>query len=261
MPPFVAGAHKALAIRDYCVREGLALEQSFAYSDTFSDYPMLAVVGHPAAVNPDARLRAWRARTTGPSSDARSRDRMRDPKSLARFYETTNHIVTIDTDSPPRIMFSGEDLLLEDLPVGTRVIYPKPPMTGSPNPKRRDPLRAQPPRGLRAAARAARSPGMKVTIAVDDISLPLPPMRTPDVRQLVLEIVCEMLADSRRRRRPHHHRHRAPPPHDTTAEMQAHGGRQGLRRLLARTALQPRRLRPRRHGRARQDARTASWSR
>ena len=34
---------------------------------------------------------------------------------------------------------------------------------------------------------------MKVTIAVDDISLPLPPMGTPDVRQTVLEIVLEML--------------------------------------------------------------------
>ena len=50
------GAHKALVVRDYCVRHGLALERSFAYSDSFSDYPMLAVVGHPAAVNPDARL-------------------------------------------------------------------------------------------------------------------------------------------------------------------------------------------------------------
>ena len=34
---------------------------------------------------------------------------------------------------------------------------------------------------------------MKVTIAIDDISLPLPPMRTPDVRQTVLEIVLELL--------------------------------------------------------------------
>lgn len=56
VPPVIEGAHKALAIRDYCVRHGLALERSFAYSDSFSDYPMLAVVGHPAAVNPDARL-------------------------------------------------------------------------------------------------------------------------------------------------------------------------------------------------------------
>jgi HAD superfamily hydrolase (TIGR01490 family) len=56
VPPIVEGAHKAMVIRDYCVRHGLALERCFAYSDSFSDYPMLAVVGHPAAVNPDARL-------------------------------------------------------------------------------------------------------------------------------------------------------------------------------------------------------------
>jgi len=56
VPPIIEGAHKALAVRDYCVRHGVALEKSFAYSDSFSDYPMLAVVGHPAAVNPDTRL-------------------------------------------------------------------------------------------------------------------------------------------------------------------------------------------------------------
>ncbi len=58
VPPIIEGAHKALVIRDYCVRERLALERSFAYSDSFSDYPMLAVVGHPTAVNPDGRLRS-----------------------------------------------------------------------------------------------------------------------------------------------------------------------------------------------------------
>jgi HAD superfamily hydrolase (TIGR01490 family) len=57
IPPIVEGAHKARILRDYCVREGLALDESYAYSDSFSDYPMLAVVGHPAAVNPDLRLR------------------------------------------------------------------------------------------------------------------------------------------------------------------------------------------------------------
>lgn len=103
-------------------------------------------------------------------------------------------VVTIDTDSAPRIIFYGENFLLEDLPVGTRVIYPKPPLTGVPNPVAAiryalnhphdmDPLHAQ------------LEPGMKVTIAVDDISLPLPLMRRPDIRQMILEIVCEMLAD------------------------------------------------------------------
>jgi nickel-dependent lactate racemase len=120
---------------------------------------------------------------------------MPPPSKLARLYEATEQVVTIERDSAPRVLFSGEDLLLEDLPVGTRVIYPRPPIEGLPNvrsairwalnhPEGCDPLHAQ----LR--------PGMKVTIAVDDISLPLPPMRTPDVRQQVLEIVLELLADS-----------------------------------------------------------------
>jgi nickel-dependent lactate racemase len=39
-------------------------------------------------------------------------------------------------------------------------------------------------------------PGMKVLIAIDDISLPLPPMRTPDIRQTMLEIVLQLCADS-----------------------------------------------------------------
>ena len=36
---------------------------------------------------------------------------------------------------------------------------------------------------------------MRITIAVDDISLPLPPMVIPDVRQTVLEVVLELLSD------------------------------------------------------------------
>ena len=41
---------------------------------------------------------------------------------------------------------------------------------------------------------AQLEPGMRVTVAVDDISLPLPPMATPDIRQTILEIVLDMLA-------------------------------------------------------------------
>jgi len=58
IPPVVEGAHKARRIRDYCVEHGLKLDLSHAYSDSLSDYPMLAVVGRPTAVNPDPRLRA-----------------------------------------------------------------------------------------------------------------------------------------------------------------------------------------------------------
>src|SRR5260370_1715189 len=36
---------------------------------------------------------------------------------------------------------------------------------------------------------------MKVVIAIDDVSLPLPPMRRPDIRERVLSIVLQMMAD------------------------------------------------------------------
>ena len=56
--PFVAGATKAEIMRDYARKHDLDLARSWAYSDSFSDYAMLAVVGHPTAVNPDLRLRS-----------------------------------------------------------------------------------------------------------------------------------------------------------------------------------------------------------
>ncbi|MBI4511068.1 MAG: HAD-IB family hydrolase [Deltaproteobacteria bacterium] len=56
--PLVAGATKAVIIRDYAAKHGLDLSKCWAYSDSYSDYPMLAVVGRPTAVNPDLRLRA-----------------------------------------------------------------------------------------------------------------------------------------------------------------------------------------------------------
>ncbi|MFL5322080.1 MAG: HAD family hydrolase [Myxococcaceae bacterium] len=58
IPPIIEGANKANVIRDYCVKNGMELDKSFAYSDSASDYPMLAVVGRPTAVNPDFRLRS-----------------------------------------------------------------------------------------------------------------------------------------------------------------------------------------------------------
>jgi len=57
LPPVLAAATKASWIRTFAEREGLSLSESFAYSDSISDLPMLSIVGHPAAVNPDLRLR------------------------------------------------------------------------------------------------------------------------------------------------------------------------------------------------------------
>jgi hypothetical protein len=114
-------------------------------------------------------------------------------KAIAR-YKPQETVVTIDSDSAPRILFYGEDFLLEDLPVGTRVIYPKRPLAPLGNPRAAIRYALTHPEGC-DPLHAQLRPGMKVTIAVDDISLPLPPMRRPDVRQLVLEAVLEQLGD------------------------------------------------------------------
>ena len=54
--PFVYGEGKAQALRELAARDGIDLVASYAYSDSVSDLPMLRAVGHPVAVNPDARL-------------------------------------------------------------------------------------------------------------------------------------------------------------------------------------------------------------
>jgi HAD superfamily hydrolase (TIGR01490 family) len=54
--PFTYREGKADAIRELAEREGIDLAESYAYSDSESDLPMLRAVGHPVAVNPDAAL-------------------------------------------------------------------------------------------------------------------------------------------------------------------------------------------------------------
>src|SRR6476619_6030376 len=54
--PFTYREGKAEAIRQVALDQGFDLSDSWAYSDSESDLPMLRVVGHPVAVNPDAEL-------------------------------------------------------------------------------------------------------------------------------------------------------------------------------------------------------------
>ena len=64
--PFTYREGKAVAIRELAEREGIDLSESYAYSDSESDLPMMRTVGHPVAVNPDrvlervAREEGWR---------------------------------------------------------------------------------------------------------------------------------------------------------------------------------------------------------
>ena len=51
------GAGKAEAVRVLAAEDGLDLQASTAYSDSYSDVPFLEAVGHPVAANPDRKLR------------------------------------------------------------------------------------------------------------------------------------------------------------------------------------------------------------
>ncbi len=65
--PFIYREGKAQAVRELADREGIDLAESWGYSDSESDLPMLRTVGHPVAVNPDRRCCASRARRAGRS--------------------------------------------------------------------------------------------------------------------------------------------------------------------------------------------------
>lgn len=102
-------------------------------------------------------------------------------------------VLEVDRRTPPLLFHYGEGFRFERLPLGARVVYPPESLPAVPdleaaiadaleNPQNSEPLRA------------LLHPGMRLTIAMDDVSLPLPPMRTPDVRGRVLEHVLELAA-------------------------------------------------------------------
>jgi hypothetical protein len=102
------------------------------------------------------------------------------------------NIHTVTPSDPPFLFHRGEGYERHRLPAGTRVIYANPALPpiadrrsaiehAVDHPERSEPLDA------------LLKPGMKVTIAFDDVSLPLPRMAKPDIRQTVMEVVIERL--------------------------------------------------------------------
>jgi HAD superfamily hydrolase (TIGR01490 family) len=65
---YAYGPSKAERMREVATERGIDLAASYAYSDSVTDVPMLAAVGHPVAVNPDRELarvavdRDWQVR-------------------------------------------------------------------------------------------------------------------------------------------------------------------------------------------------------
>jgi HAD superfamily hydrolase (TIGR01490 family) len=87
MEVYAYGPYKADLIREVARRDGIDLETSYAYSDSYTDLPMLEVVGQPVAVNPDrvllrlAKERGWEIRYF--VQPVRLRDRMPAPPGRA----------------------------------------------------------------------------------------------------------------------------------------------------------------------------------
>jgi len=105
-------------------------------------------------------------------------------------------VLEVDRATPPVLFHHGEGFRLEKLPPGrTRVVYPSEPIAGLEHPDEaiqqalENPINSEP---LAALLR----PDMKLTIAFDDLSLPLPPMRRPDIRQRVIEAVLDLAAQA-----------------------------------------------------------------
>jgi hypothetical protein len=82
------------------------------------------------------------------------------------------------------------------LPEGSRVIYAPEPMKALDDPYGAIRHALLHPVGDRDPLPALLHAGMKLTICFDDISLPLPPMEAPDIRQMVIETVLDMAADA-----------------------------------------------------------------
>lgn len=64
VPSFAEG--KVTRIREWADARGASLEGAWFYSDSHNDLPLLELVDHPVAVDPDARLRARAAEADWP---------------------------------------------------------------------------------------------------------------------------------------------------------------------------------------------------
>jgi hypothetical protein len=106
-------------------------------------------------------------------------------------------VLDVDRSTPPILFWHGEGFRLNKLPADrSRVIYPPEPLEALKDPDAAIRHALLNPLGDSKPLPELLHSGMKLTIAFDDISLPLPPMRRPDVRQRVIEAVLDLAAEA-----------------------------------------------------------------
>ena len=114
-----------------------------------------------------------------------------------KFIDNEGLVGIYEKDDPPLFLMNGESFVFAKVPEGSRILYPRPPLPGW----RAEKLRAMAEKAIdnpvgMEPLRALLKPGMKVTIAVDDVSLSEPVQQPPDCRQVVIELLLERLAEA-----------------------------------------------------------------
>src|SRR3989338_3325286 len=98
----------------------------------------------------------------------------------------------IGKESPDFVFFCGNGFKIDKLPEGTRVIYPPKPLPKIENAGEAIEYALEHPLNQKPLSELLKH-GMKVTIAFDDISLPLPPMKRPDLRETAIKLILAKL--------------------------------------------------------------------
>ncbi|WP_326718428.1 HAD-IB family hydrolase [Streptomyces sp. NBC_00243] len=92
-PPLV-GEARASWVSRYAARTGVDVQRSYAYGDSFSDRPLLELVGNPVAVNPDPRLyrharrQTWTVEQWGVHTGSRTEAAMTALTAVPSFRRT-----------------------------------------------------------------------------------------------------------------------------------------------------------------------------
>lgn len=103
-------------------------------------------------------------------------------------------MLEVDRSTPPILMWHGNKFRLEKFPTGSRVLYSPEPIDGLKDVHGAIEQALENPLGDSKPLSDLLFAGMRLVIAFDDVSLPLPQMQAPDIRQLVIEAILEKAA-------------------------------------------------------------------
>ena len=97
-------------------------------------------------------------------------------------------VLASDDRTPPLVVENGDGFRMERFPLGTQVIYPAESLPAVADLAEAVDGALDAPRDSEPLADRLR-PGMRLTIAFDDIAVPVPRMRRPDIRGTIIEAV------------------------------------------------------------------------